>query len=134
MSPTSIYSCPQPGHYQDKTSCQQFFTCREISTGVLAADRIFRCPPGYMFDTKTHVCQPEDTVTCLADKSQPFLFYTVLNALVVQLKEDQLDLFFSSRLQMPLPRPKTFINPKVNVFGDDENPYPWVVFQSSIHR
>ena len=134
VSPISLYACPQPDFYAEETSCEQFYTCRETSPGVLSADRIFRCPNGYMFDSKTHLCQLEDKVTCQKDKSEPFLFYTVLNALVVQLKESQLQQFFSSRLQLPIPRPKTVINPKVHVFGDDENPYPWVIFQSSIHK
>merc|ERR1712106_366590 len=134
VSPISLYACSQPDFYPDESSCEQFYTCRETSPGVLSADRIFRCPEKYLFDSKTHLCQAENKVFCLKNKSEPFLFYTVLNALVVQLKEDQLEQFFSSRLQLPIPRPKTVINPKVNVFGDDENPYPWVIFQSSIHK
>ena len=133
VSPTSLYECSQPDYYEEETTCEQFYTCREIAEGVLAADRVFRCPGGYMFDTQTHLCQREDSVTCQKNKTEQFLFYTVLNSLLVQLKENELEQFFSKRLQLPLPRPKTVINPKVTLFGDDENPYPWVVFQSAIH-
>jgi len=133
VSPTSLYRCQQPEYYEEETTCDQFYTCREIAPGVLSADRIFSCPDKYLFNAETRLCQKEENITCQKKKSEDFLFYTVLNALVVQLKEEQLEEFFSSRLQLPLPRPKTYINPKITLYGNDENPYPWVIFQSAIH-
>jgi len=133
VSPTSLFSCPQPDYYQEETTCEQFYTCREIATGVLAAERIFRCPDRYRFNIQKRLCLPAEQVECLQNSSEQFLFYTVLNAMVVKLQENQLDKFFSSRLQLPLSRPKTDINPKVTLFGDNANPYPWIVFQSAIH-
>lgn len=133
VSPTSLYDCYQPNYYQEETTCEQFYACREIAPGVLAADRIFRCPAGYLFDSDTRLCQRDYKVACQKNKTEEFLFFTVLNALVVQLKENELEHFFSLRLQLPLTRPKTVINPKVTIFGGDENPYPWFVLQSAIH-
>lgn len=106
VSPTSIYPCTQPGYYEEVTSCKQFYVCREVGPGVLSADRIFRCPDRYLFDIKTHLCQREQKVTC---KNQPSLFYTVLNYMVVQLKEEQMEQFFKQSLTLPEYRGRTGI-------------------------
>jgi len=105
VSPTSIYPCSKPGYYEEVTSCTEFYVCREIGPGVLSADRIFRCPDRYLFDTKTRLCQRKHKVNC---ESESNLFYTFLNYIVVQLKEEELDEFFSQSLT--LPRGRTGLN------------------------
>merc|ERR1719347_378515 len=111
VSPTSIYPCKEPGYYEEVTSCKQFYVCREVGPGILSADRIFKCPDRYLFDTKTHLCQREHKVTCQA---KPSLFYTILNYLVVQLEEDQLDEFFKQSLTLPDLRGRTGISQQIS--------------------
>jgi len=111
VSPTSIYPCKEPGYYEEVTSCQQFYVCREVGPGLLSADRIFKCPDRYLFDTKTHLCQREHKVTC---QNKPSLFYTILNYLVVQLEEEQLEEFFKQSLTLPEPRARTGITQELS--------------------
>jgi len=99
VSSNSIYPCSQPGYYEEMSSCREFYVCREVGPGVLSADRIFRCPDRYLFDTQTHLCQREHKATC---HNQSTLFYTALNYLVVQLKEEDIDGFFKQSLTLAL--------------------------------
>ena len=62
--------------------------------GVVSAERLFRCPPRYLFDPVTRLCQRRERVTCEADQ----LFYAFRDLLTVQLTESQLGQFFSQPL------------------------------------
>merc|ERR1711953_1513912 len=93
----SIYPCPQPGYYSEETSCDNFYVCREVRPGVLSAQRIFRCPDRYLFDPATRLCQRAHKVSCTAPVN-PLLLYSFRSALTTQLREDQLDQFFSQDL------------------------------------
>ena len=42
VSPGSLYPCSKPGYFSEQTSCNNFFVCREITPGVLTAQRLFR--------------------------------------------------------------------------------------------
>merc|ERR1712004_506069 len=100
VSSSSLYPCSEPGYFNEASSCAQFFVCKEVAPGVLSADRIHRCPPRYLFDPVTRLCQREAKVTC--DQSgDSSLFYSGLELLVVKLTESELDTFFSQELTLP---------------------------------
>ena len=42
VSPGSLYPCTRPGYFSEQTSCNNFFVCREVTPGVLTAERVFR--------------------------------------------------------------------------------------------
>ena len=42
LSPGSLYPCSKPGYFSEQTSCSNFFVCREVTPGVLTAERVFR--------------------------------------------------------------------------------------------
>ena len=42
VSPGSLYPCTRPGYFSEQTSCDNFFVCREVTPGVLTAERVFR--------------------------------------------------------------------------------------------
>jgi len=96
VSPSSLFACPEPGFFAEPSSCQDFYTCREISPGVLSAERLFRCPARYRFDPVTRLCQRQEKVEC---SITPSLFYSYTSAHVSQLAESQLDSFFQQPLR-----------------------------------
>jgi len=99
VSPTSLYPCSTPGYFSEETSCDNFYVCKEITPGVLSAERVFRCPDRYLFDPITQLCQRAHKVTC--DTSlNPILLYKFRSSLVFQIKEDDLESFFSQDLTL----------------------------------
>merc|ERR1712107_839644 len=64
LSPESIYKCEEPGFFEDPSSCNDFYMCKEVRPGVLSADRVFRCPDRYLFDPVTSLCQRAEKVVC----------------------------------------------------------------------
>jgi len=98
ISPTSLYPCQEPGYFSEKSSCTEFYVCREVAPGVLAAEALFRCPDRYVFDVETRLCQRKTKVTCDKDISQ--LFNAFRSAFVFQLHPSDLNNFFSQELHM----------------------------------
>ena len=123
VSPISLYPCKQPGYYNEKSSCTQFYVCREVAPGVLSADRIFRCPERYVFDVTTQLCQRKKKVTC-DRQNLSFLYYAFRSSFVVQLHQSQLQQFFSQSLLIP----KARTVPISNQFG-----YPWMILPSHVY-
>lgn len=111
VAPSSIYPCTKPGYFEEVSSCKEFYVCREIGPGLLSADKIFRCPDRYLFDTKTRLCQREHKVTC---DVKPNLFYNTINYLVVQLTEADLDQFFKQKLTLTSPRGRTSLEQEIS--------------------
>jgi len=94
VSPSSSYPCPLPGYFPVPGSCSEFWVCREVRPGLLAAAAPFRCPDRYLFDPATRLCQREWKVTC----SLPSLFYSLASSLAISLREEQLEHFFQQDL------------------------------------
>ena len=94
VSPGSAYPCPLPGYFPVPGSCREFWVCREVGPGRLAAAAPFRCPDRYLFDPVTRLCQREWKVAC----SLPSLFYSLASSLAIRLREDQLQQFFQQDL------------------------------------
>ncbi|XP_023325421.1 uncharacterized protein LOC111699088 [Eurytemora carolleeae] len=94
VSSDSIYPCTEPGYFSEPSDCREFYTCKEITPGVLSAERLFRCPSRYRFDPVTRLCQREEKVQC----NQENLYYSSRDLLVFQLQENQLQEFFSQPL------------------------------------
>ena len=92
----SLYVCPHPGYFGLEGSCSEFWVCREVSPGLLLAERPFRCPARYRFDPETRLCQRQEKVEC-----RPRLFYSLAASLAVTLREEQLEEFFASSLSFP---------------------------------
>ena len=86
----------------------------QVSEGIVAAYRPFRCPDRYLFDPITRLCQVgrlpflplgtnlltptfqrEAKVECKAS-----LFYSLNSRLAITLREEQLDTFFSTPLTL----------------------------------
>lgn len=93
-APGSLYPCKQPGYYVLEGSCTNFYMCQENLPGTLLADRLYRCPDRYLFDTSTQRCQRKHKVDCV-ESSGP-VYYNV--NYYFKLREDQLDKFFSTPL------------------------------------
>ena len=91
--------------------------CREVTPGVLTAERVFRslvthynakidtkqfcrCPDRYLFDPATQLCQREGKVQC-DQATNPLLLYSFRSALVIQVREENLESFFSQDLTLP---------------------------------
>lgn len=100
LAPGSVYACQQPGFYSEPSNCREFYMCKEVSTGVLSAERVFRCPDRYLFDPVTNLCQRAQKVSCVGGSS---LFYSFRDLLVIQLAENQLNQFFNQPLTLPEP-------------------------------
>jgi len=98
VSPTSLYPCQEPGYFSEQSSCTEFYVCREIAPGVLAAEALFRCPDRYVFDVETSLCQRKTKVTCEKDVSH--LFNAFRSAFVFQLHPSQLNSFFTQELRV----------------------------------
>ena len=59
-----------------------------------------RCPDRYLFDPETQLCQREAKVQC--DRAtNPLLLYRLRTSLVIQIREENLERFFSQDLTLP---------------------------------
>ena len=38
----SLYPCSKPGYFSEETSCNNFYVCKEVTPGILNAERVFR--------------------------------------------------------------------------------------------
>jgi len=124
VSPTSLYPCSTPGYFSEETSCNNFYVCKEITPGVLSAERVFRCPDRYLFDPITQLCQRANKVTC--DTSlNPILLYNFRSSLVFQIKEDDLEQFFSQELTLPYSDKARNFTPQLS--------YPFMIHYSPFH-
>ena len=60
----------------------------------------FRCPDRYLFDPVTQLCQREGKVRC-DQATNPVLLYSFRSSLVIQVREENLESFFSQDLTLP---------------------------------
>lgn len=42
LAPGSLYPCSRPGYFSEQNSCNNFYVCKEVTPGVLNAERLFR--------------------------------------------------------------------------------------------
>ena len=59
-----------------------------------------RCPDRYLFDPVTQLCQREAKVQCDTAIS-PLLLYRLRTSLVIQIREENLERFYSQDLTLP---------------------------------
>merc|ERR1711953_513748 len=124
----SIYPCPRPGYYSEEASCDNFYVCWEVRPGVLSAQRIFRCPDRYLFDPVTRLCQRAHKVSCTAPVN-PLLLYSFRSALTTQLREDQLDQFFSQDLSFSQEVKEPLVSlPAMTQYSYHPLPHPYPSF------
>jgi len=135
LAPGSAFPCPEPGYFNLEGTCREFWVCREVSEGLVAAYRPFRCPNRYLFDPITRLCQRESKVECKAN-----LFYSLSTSLAITLREEELDAFFSTPLTLTSPtetrhRSNTFPSNQIyppalsshhHRFSTAPNLYPWL--------
>ena len=62
--------------------------------------RLSRCPDRYLFDPVTQLCQREAKVQC-DQATNPLLLYRLRTSLVIQIREENLERFFSQDLTLP---------------------------------
>jgi len=126
LSPQSIYPCTEPGFFKEASNCKDFYMCKEISPGVLSAERLFRCPDRYLFDPQSRLCQRREKVDC----NEEVVYNLLRSSFVSQLSESQLESFFAQSLTLPerrkpLPRRPaqlsnlipTYVNPRLQTIS-----------------
>jgi len=85
----SAYQCSGPGIYNDEDNCNKFWLCKEepADSGVLQS-LLYRCPPGYLFNSSSLRCKKEEDVSCVETPE-------TRNVEIIQLTEAGLEAFFS---------------------------------------
>jgi len=87
-APGSHFQCEKPGFNSDEGNCDKFWLCKEETegSGVLES-LLYRCPPGYLFNSAVLRCKKEDA-SCLETPE-------TRGVNIIQLTEDMLDSFFN---------------------------------------
>ena len=68
VSPTSLYACPKPGYFSEETSCNNFYVCKEVTPGVLTAERVFRYDVLSIFSLTENISSDVQTDICLTQR------------------------------------------------------------------
>lgn len=91
-APGSSHQCSFPGIERNEENCSKFWLCKETKKGEgLLEALLYRCPEGYLFSSPKLRCRKAEEVSCPIVSVEEDVFRTIP---FVQLREEQLDLFF----------------------------------------